>query len=73
MAHISRALLERELLEWIQKKNNDNIHKKNEIPLFGKYMSDKYLWDDEELSQETSLVTAYDIIESKYVQVRNSR
>ena len=67
MANISQELLTEHLKEYLTLKKitsvNDVI-----IPTFGKWMSTKYNWDNEELIAEQDFNKALSLISELYVQ-----
>lgn len=70
MANISPELLTEHLKEYLTLKKitsvNDVI-----IPTFGKWMSTKYNWDNEELIAEQDFNKAFSLISELYVQKTN--
>lgn len=51
------------LVQLIYRSDHNNV-----IPTFGKWMSNKYLWKDEEVEAEEDFNKAFKMISERYVQ-----
>ena len=67
MALISKDLLVQNLNEYLTLQQM-TLNSDASCPSFGKWMSNKYAWQDKELESELNLDVCYSIIESKYVK-----
>ena len=65
MALINKNLLKHEILHY---ENLKKIAKDKTLPSFGKYMNNKYCFNDNELLNESDFQKAYTIIRSRHVK-----
>ena len=66
MAKINNELLKHEMLQY---QNLKKLSNSLPAPSFGKYMNNKYYFNDDELLGELEFEKAYLMIKTKYVKV----